>query len=83
MKSFKQYLLESILDDEDELATKQDLWSAIQKFLKDNYHLYGGGHYVFNMENDEYVVSAPRGTLVANNSIKELTNGMFKFGLVD
>ena len=37
MKPFKQYLLESLLDDEDELATNQDLWPTIQNFLKDNY----------------------------------------------
>ena len=74
MKSFKQYLLESILDDEDVLASN-DI-PLIEDFLKKNYKLYGS--YNIREEDGIYYVYASD-VMVKNLNLKRLTLPSFKF----
>lgn len=70
-----QYINESLLDDEDDLVNNDDV--IIHQFLKDNYKIDG----TYTIKNG--VVDAPETKFkISNLKLKQLTNGLFKFGKV-
>lgn len=87
MKSFKLYIKESLLDDEDEIASNIDDELIIQylnKYYKFNYHSPGrpddrNPNYEID---DNKVVHVYGGVSIKDKSIESLTNGFFKFGIV-
>ena len=78
MKTFKQYLLESLLDDEDDLASN-DI-PLIEEFLKKNYKLHGS--YNIREEDGRYFVDVNGDVLIENYHMDQLTSPIFSFGVV-
>lgn len=75
MRTLNEYLNESILDDEEDLVNDNTV--LIDQFLKDNYKIDGE----YTIKNG--VVDAPTARFkIANLKMKQLTNGLFKFGSV-
>lgn len=75
MRTINEYLNESLLDDEDDLVNDNTV--LIEQFLKDNYKIDG----TYTIKNG--VVDAPETTFkISNLNLKQLTNGLFKFGKV-
>ena len=75
MKNLKEYILESLLDDEEDLIDNDD--AIIKDFLKKNYNITGS----YTIKNK--VVDAKGDVIVKNNKITSLTNELFEFGKVD
>ena len=75
MKNLKEYILESLLDDEEDLIDNND--ALIRDFLEKNYTIYGS----YIIKNN--VVDAKGDVMVKNDKISSLTNGLFEFGKVD
>ena len=76
MKSFKQYIKESLLDDEDDIAI--DTLPLVKEFLKKNYK-FRGQIGIYKGEDDIYIVNG-YGIYMENNESEHLTNGLFRFG---
>ena len=80
MEPLKIYL-ESLLDDEDEIATNDD--ALIKTFIEENYDLHwnlGEGMTIRQDKKLGTVVDFDGFIVLKNNKIKSLTNGLFKFG---
>ena len=77
MKSLKDKLNESLLDDEDELFDRNDK-TLIELWIKENYKIYG----ILKIYEDKhgFVVDSNDKIEVTNKNIKSLTNGMFRWG---
>ena len=84
MKTLKQYIKESLLDDEEELGDLgENIKDIIKQFLKDNYD--GNFQYEISGEPDEdgkYIVDCKGSVRVLNKKIVDLTNEHFVFGEV-
>lgn len=91
MKSFKTYIQsqlydlssmkESLLDDEDEIASNDD--ALIKTFIEENYDLHwstGEGIIIRQDKKLGTIVDFDGFIVLKNNKIKSLTNGLFKFG---
>ena len=76
MKSIKNYLNESLLDDDDIYLSKTDD-EIIKKYINDNYTITGN----LTISKD-FTVDCTGGVTVDNKSIESLTNGMFRWGKV-
>ena len=79
MKSLKDTLNESLLDDEDELFDRNDK-TLIELWIKENYKIYG----TLKIYEDKhgFVVDSDADVEVANKDIKSLTNEMFRWGKI-
>jgi hypothetical protein len=93
MKNLNDYIIESLLDDFDELDkdVQQNAKKSIIKFLIDNYILNGGTIRpddkkikISNKPNKDgkYVVDVDDGLIIKNRDIYTLTNNIFVFGKV-
>ena len=74
MKTLKEYINESLLDDDildDEIA-------LIEAFLEENYK----GYFVIKKSGNKYIVDSKKDIDVKNKNITSLTNGLFEFGKV-
>lgn len=86
MKSFKLYIKESLLDDEDDLANCDE--ELIISYLNE-YYEFGGKlpgrpsdpNSLYIIENGE--VSVKSSVCVYNHSIEHLTNGLFRFKYIN
>ena len=74
MKSIKEYIIESLLDDEEDLVDNNDV--LIRTFIEDNYKINGS----YTIKNGIVDIRGKVG--VKNKEIKSLTNGLFSFGVV-
>ena len=74
MITLQNKLYESLLDDEDDLVN--DEIALIEQFLKDNYNIKG----TYTIDNRTVNINGD--IFVENNNLKQLTNGLFKFGKV-
>ena len=79
MKSLKDKLNESLLDDEDEMFDRNDK-TLIELWIKENYKIYG----TLKIYEDKhgFVVDSNYNVKVTNKDIKSLTNGMFRWGKI-
>ena len=87
MKTLKQYIKESLLDDEDKLGSNaiNKIKSSIKKFLKDNYSpTCVSKCKILDDPNEEgkYVVDCRGDLIVTNKKMVNLTNEYFVFGKV-
>ena len=93
MKNLNDYIIESLLDDFDELDkdVQQNTKKIVIKFLIDNYILNGGTISpddkkikISNKPNKDgkYVVDVDDGLIIKNRDIYTLTNNIFVFGKV-
>ena len=75
----KSLLNESLLDDEDELFDRNDK-TLVELWIKENYKIYG----TLKIYKDTlgFVVDSNDDVEVANEDIKSLTNGMFRWGKI-
>lgn len=80
MGSLKKYIIESLLDDEDEVfdGAKENI---IKDFLKTNYAIPSS--YTIKETKDGFIVDVKGYIGVTNKNITSLTNGLFEFGEVD
>lgn len=74
MRTLNEYLIESLLDDEEELIN--DETSVIESFLKDNYKIKG----TYTIKNG--IVDIDGDITLTNNKLEYLTNDFFSFGKV-
>lgn len=79
MKTIKQFIQESLFDDEDDLATN-DI-PIIESFLKNNYTISGDVN--IREENGIYIVDVDGDVDIKNYNLKKLTLPIFKFGRVE
>ena len=77
MKSVKQYINESLLDNEDELTNDEGL---VRVFLNKNYNFQGGTLTIRSDKDHNFIVDYTGKVKVINKDIEELTNGLFVFG---
>ena len=80
MKTLKEYIIEGILDIEDNMENLTEE-SLIEDFIKENYEIKHG-NLQFKKKGDKYIVSTKGIVLVKNNNITALTNGLFEWGEV-
>ena len=80
MKPLKKCIIESLLDDEDEVfdGAKENI---IKDFLKTNYAIPSS--YTIKETKDGFIVDVEGYAGVTNKNITSLTNGLFEFGEVD
>lgn len=78
MKKLNKYLIESLLDDEEELVNDDNI--LIDQFLNDNY-IIKGSYTIKNKIVD--VNGSVRISWDVQSDITELTNGMFEFGVIN
>ena len=77
MKNLNEYIQESLLDDEDELVEKSDIF-LVEEFIKNNY----SGQYKIHkrLVKGKYQVSSTKGDIwVSNPNITRLTNDLFEW----
>ena len=74
MKSIKDYIIESLLDDEDDLVNSND--AIIKSFIETNYKIIGS----YTIKDN--IVDVQGSVTVKNKNIESLTNGLFSFGKV-
>ena len=81
MKTLKEYIIEGILDIEDNIEnlTRESL---IEDFIKENYEIKYGNLQI-KKNRDKYIVSTKGTVLVKNKNITALTNGVFEWGEVN
>ena len=79
MRSLNECIIESLLDDEDEVfdGAKE---SIIKEFLETNYKI--AGSYIIKEVKGRFIVDVKGGMGVANKNIELLTNGLFDFGVI-
>lgn len=83
MMDLKQYIEESLLDDFDTIASKQDAEAEIKQYLRDNY--FGCKDDCIQMrlgEDGKYIVDLYNDLTPRKIKLKELTNGLFVFGTI-
>ena len=80
MISLKEYLIEGILDVEDNLD-KDYIKIQIEDFIKENYKITG--KLKINLIKDKYIVNCNKRVEVKTKDIKSLTNGFFEWGEVN
>ena len=82
MKTLKNCIIESLLDDEDEVFddAKECVISIIKDFLKTNYMI--DGSYTIKEKGNEFIVNVKGNVVVKNENITTLTNEFFEFGEV-
>lgn len=77
MKKLNEHLIESLLDDEEELVNDDNI--LIDQFLKDNYEIDGA----YTIKNGIVDVNGNvRLSIKVQRNITDLTNELFKFGIV-
>lgn len=79
MKTLNEYINESLLDNLDDLeksSATAEKNTLIEKFLKENYNISG----TYTISND--VVDVKGSVTVKNRKMRNLTNGLFSFGVV-
>ena len=76
MKSLKERIIESLLDDEDEVfdSVKENI---IKEFLETNYKIRGS--YTIKEIKNKFVVGIEGNVVVKNKNIAALTNDFFEF----
>ena len=81
MLNLKEYIKESILDDEDVVFNDDNIKSEIEKFIKDNYRC---SRFVISnkLNKDGKFVVDGNSIQVINNNIVSLTNNLFIWGKV-
>ena len=79
MRSLKDCIVESLLDDEDKVfdGAKE---GVVKEFLKENYNIQGS--YTIKETKTMFIVDVKGDIEVANEGITSLTNGLFEFGEV-
>ena len=87
MKTLKEYIIEGILDIEDNIENLS-VESLIEDFIKENYEVENSPYYYerslqIKKKGNKYIVSAKSGVKVTNKNITELTNGVFEWGEVE
>ena len=82
MGSLKKYIIESLLDDEDEVfdGAKEGVISIIKDFLKTNYAIPSS--YTIKETKSGFVVDVKGNIMLKNRKAKHLTNGLFEFGKI-
>ena len=91
MKTLNQYIKESlqskaiynesILDDEEDLISSAQE-EIVREFISENYSVHEPA-LVFNKENGKIVINCIGNIRVKNKKLKQLTNGLFEWGVVD
>ena len=79
MKTLKEYIIEGILDIEDNIENLS-VESLIEDFIKENYNTTA--KIQIKKKGDKYIVSTNGNVIVTNKNITELTNGLFEWGEV-
>ena len=81
MLNLKEYIKESILDDEDVVFNNDNIKSEIEKFIKDNYNCQQ--FMISNKPNKDgkFVVDG-NNIVIINKNITSLTNNLFIWGKV-
>ena len=79
MKTLKEYIIEGILDIEDNIENLT-AESLIKDFIRDNYNTIA--EIQIKKNGDKYIVSTKGFVEVSNKNITELTNGLFEWGVV-
>lgn len=83
MIDLKQYIEESLLDDFDTIASKQDAEAEIKKYLQDNYFGCKDDHLEMRLgEDGKYIVDVYNDLTPRKVKLKEITNGLFAFGTI-
>ena len=80
MKTLKEYIIEGILDIEDNIENL-NVKSLIEDFIKENYEIKYEKPQI-KKKGDKYIVSTKGDVFVINENITELTNGLFEWGEV-
>lgn len=82
MRSLNECIIESLLDDEDEVfdGAKEGVISIIKDFLETNYKI--DGSYTIKEKGNEFIVNVKGNVVVKNENITALTNEFFEFGEV-
>lgn len=83
MKNLNEYILESLLDDEDLLINDLDAKLIIKNFLDKNYKVTGGNFKIIEKPDNKYLVNSTGNVTLTNLDITNLTNEYFKFGEVN
>ena len=79
MKTLKEYIIEGILDIEDNIENLT-VESLIEDFIKENYEV--DAKIQIEKKRDKYIVSTNGNVDVKNKNITALTNGLFKWGVI-
>ena len=79
MKTLKEYIIEGILDIEDNIENLS-VESLIEDFIKENYEIKG--NLQIKKKGNKYIVSTNGTVVVKNKNITELTNDLFEWGEV-
>ena len=79
MKTLKEYIIEGILDIEDNIENLT-AESLIKDFIRDNYNTTA--EIQIKKKADKYIVSTNGDVIVTNKNITALTNGLFEWGEV-
>ena len=79
VRSLKNSIIESLLDDEDEVfdGVKENI---IKEFLEENYNI--NGSYTIKEKGNEFIVNVKGNIRVKNKDITSLTNDLFEFGSI-
>ena len=80
MKTLKEYIIEGILDIEDNIENLT-AESLIKDFIRDNYNTTA--EIQIKKNGDKYIVSTKGSVEVENKNITSLTNGVFEWGEVN
>ena len=80
MKTLKEYIIEGILDIEDNIENLS-VESLIEDFIKENYNTTA--KIQIKKKGNKYIVSTNGTVVVKNKNITELTNGLFEWGEVE
>ena len=80
MKTLKEYIIEGILDIEDNIENLS-IESLIEDFIKENYEIKG--NLQIKKKGNKYIVSTKGSVEVENKNITSLTNGLFEWGAVE
>lgn len=76
-------LYESLLDDFDTIASKQDAEAEIKKYLRDNYFGCKDDYLEMRLGDDgKYIVDLRNDLMPRKIKLKEITNGLFVFGTI-
>ena len=79
MKTLKEYIIEGILDIEDNIENLTEK-ALIEDFIKENYEV--DKKLQIKKKVDKYIVSTNGDVIVTNKNITALTNGLFEWGEV-
>ena len=79
MKTLKEYIIEGILDIEDNIENLS-IESLIEDFIKENYEIRG--NLQIKKKGNKYIVSTNGTVEVINKNITALTNDLFEWGVV-